>query len=104
MTLEAWAYPPSPPLTLLSESPVPESSAARTIDMDGHNGRMAVSPRPAASTPASTVVQRQVAAPEVAEKPAVDLDTLARQVYALLKQRLAVERERLGRHSGRRGW
>jgi hypothetical protein len=34
----------------------------------------------------------------------MDLDELAREVYAMIKERLAVERERVGRRRGSRGW
>ena len=36
--------------------------------------------------------------------PTPDVDLLARQVYALIKQRLVVERERLGASRGPLGW
>jgi hypothetical protein len=40
---------------------------------------------------------------QVPAGPQIDLDLLAKRVFALLKQELRVERERLGRHGSRRG-
>ena len=64
-------------------------------------GRGPVS-HPSTGPSATTSVDAGSAGAEGPKPP--DLDQLARQVYAMLKQRLAVERERLGRPRGLRTW
>jgi hypothetical protein len=70
----------APPAQQAAASSVASSAPAVQL---AEMGRMLDAP-PAQSTP--------VAAPE--QQPAADLDALARQVYAVLKQRLAAERRR----------
>lgn len=91
-----------PPLTLAREAP-PEVLPLRQQDV-----ARAASSRPsvqrALSEPTTVTSSADTTATTKKESKPPDLDSLARQVYALIKQRLVVEKERLGVAPGRRPW
>ena len=100
-------YPSGPPLTLKAQPARGAASPTPTSGAVSRSVRAPTSPRSVAASSTATIVQRFGDESGAESKPStssVDLDTLARQVYALLKQRLAVERERSGLRGGRRGW
>ena len=96
----AWMYQPA-------SAPVPTAASMPPPPAPKPASRAAAPPAAAApaavqlaettrSKPAQSVIGEPNAVPEPPHAPEPDLDDLARQVYAMLKQRLATERRRIG--------
>ncbi|MGH2461176.1 MAG: hypothetical protein ACRDIY_20145, partial [Chloroflexota bacterium] len=94
---------PAPPPLVFARDDAPRELPLRRQDVARvEEGR---APGIQRATPDTTTTAASAAESATAESPKPpDLDLLARQVYAMLKQRLAVERERLGRPRGLRTW
>ena len=100
-----------PSLSGMSSGPSPAATAAGPMTLPplgrsdvalaatGRTGVQAVAP---GSYPG--MVTNEVSGPQAEAASAPNVDLLARQVYALIKQRLVVERERLGANRGLNGW
>jgi len=103
----ASSYSPGPVLPLVSQSASHGSPAVAAAGSESRTVGATITPHSSAASTKSTVVQRFGDGSEAESNPSMgstDLDTLARQVYAMLKQRLVVERERIGLRGGRRSW
>ena len=96
----AWMYQPA-------SAPVPTAASMPPPPAPKPASRAAAPPAAAApaavqlaettrSKPAQSLIGEPNAVPEPPHAPEPDLDDLARQVYAMLKQRLATERRRIG--------
>ncbi len=91
-----------PPLTFAKDAPSPVLPLRQQDVARAASDRPPV--EPARSTAPTVSSSTEAGAEPKKESKPPDLDTLARQVYALIKQRLVIEKERMGINRSVRPW